>query len=455
MDQRATSVAAVAPVQQRRCTRRILALVVLLAVLLRMGVALYLGDAANAPPLLVDQVSYHTLATRLLAGHGFSFSTGWYPFTPADTPTAHWSFLYPLYLAAIYAVFGVHLLAARLLGAVLGGVLLPLAVYRWARRLFPDRERVALLAAACAAIYFYFILYAATLMTETFYITALLWSMDGAVALAAQPTVRRGALLGLALGSATLLRQSILPWVLVLGAWLLWAGRRAQRLRAMLASGVAAGAVLLLCIVPFTLRNYRVYGRFLLLNSNAGYAMYSAQHPMHGTSFQEFEAAPLPEDLVGRGLNEAQWDQELMRRGTGFVLADPGRYLLLSLSRVPDYFEFWPTADTTLLHNVGRVGSFGLFLPFMLYGLWLALRGAITRSSWAAFSVTPLALALLFLAFYPLLHILTWAAPRYRLPVDAAALPFAALALLELGRRMCRRVAASRMGDRPPSGGIH
>jgi hypothetical protein len=430
-----------------RARRRVLLTILAVAVLLRIGVAFYLGDVANAPPLLVDQVSYHTLATRLLEGHGFSFDHEWYPFTPADTPTAHWSFLYPLYLAALYAVFGVHPLAARLAGAVLGGILLPLAVYRWARRLFPGQEQVALVAAACAAVYGYFVLYAATLMTETFYIVAVLWAMEQSAALAASPTPRRGALLGLSLGIATLLRQSILPWVLVLAIWLLWVGWRSGRLRHTLASLAAAGTLLGLCILPFTIRNYRVYGQFLLLNSNAGYAMYSAQHPMHGTSFQEFEAAPLPEDLVGIGLNEAQWDRELMRRGIGFVLADPRRYLLLSLSRVGDYFEFWPTSGTTLLHNIGRVGSFGLFLPFMIGGLMLALRRALPRGSrptWAAFSTTPLALALCFTVFYSLLHVLTWAALRYRLPVDAVLLPFAALAVAEGGRAVRARLAQTR-----------
>jgi 4-amino-4-deoxy-L-arabinose transferase-like glycosyltransferase len=420
-----------------RCTRRWLIAIIALSILLRMAVAFYLGDVAKAPPHLVDQVSYHTLATRLLTGHGFSFDRSWYPFTAADTPTAHWSFLYPLYLAAVYSLFGVHPLAARLVGAVLGGILLPLAVYRWARRLLPEQERVARVAAACAAVYFYFILYAATLMTETFYICALVWSMERALVLAGRPTLRRGVVLGLSLGIATLLRQSILPWVLVLAVWLLWVGWRSKRLLGTLAAGAAAGVVLTLCLLPFTIRNYRVYGRFLLLNSNAGYAMYSAQHPMHGTNFKEFEAAPLPEDLVGQELNEAQWDTELMRRGIGFVLAEPGRYLVLSLSRLPDYFEFWPTADTTLLHNIGRVGSFGLFLPFMLAGLVLALRRRgprCSRASWAAFSVTPLALALLFIIFYPLLHILTWAMSRYRLPVDAVVLPFAALVLLQAAR---------------------
>jgi hypothetical protein len=80
----------------------------------------------------------------------------------------------------------------------------------------------------------------------------------------------------------------------------------------------------------------------------------------------------------------------------------------------------------------------------MLAGLWLALRDAgpgRSQGSWFRFSTTPLALALLFMVFYTLLHILTWAMPRYRLPVDAVALPFAALALVELVRWVSRRLA--------------
>jgi hypothetical protein len=453
-----------------------LAIIYVVSVLLRVVYALYLGSQVVSPPMLVDQLSYHTLAVRLLTGHGFSFATRWYPSALPDAPTAFWSFGYVLYLAAVYALFGVHPLAARLVGAVLGGILLPWLVHRLARRLFPGRPSLALLAAACAALYAYFILYAATLMTETFYIAALLWSLERALALAERPTLGRGATLGLSLGLAALLRQSILPWLLPLFAWLLWVAWRSRRVPTVGSGATAANGVptvgspasrasaptvgspasevsgatvgsaasallasafaLSLCILPFTVRNYRVYGHFLLLNSNAGYAMYSAQHPMHGTSFREFDAAPVPPDLAG--LNEAQLDRELMRRGIGFILADPGRYLLLSLSRVRDYFEFWPAPATTLLHNVGRTASFGLFLPFMLYGLWLALRHAglgRSLSSWLRFSTTPLALALLFVAFYSLLHVLTWAMIRYRLPVDAVLLPFAALALADLWHR--------------------
>ena len=234
--------------------------------------------------------------------------------------------------------------------------------------------------------------------------------------------------LGLSLSLATLLRQSILPWVPVLLAYLLWLAWRHKRMRDGVYTGVIVCGMLAISILPWTYRNYRVYGQFLLLNSNTGYAMYSAQNPMHGTHFREFDAAPLPEGFQWG--NEATMDRELLQRGLRFVIEDPGRYLLLSLSRIRAFFEFWPTGDTTWLHNLGRAGSFGLFLPFMLYGLYHALRSPqlLQRTI----------VLLLFAAFYTLLHLLTWAMVRYRLPVDAVMMPWAGWALVDLGRRVGR-----------------
>jgi hypothetical protein len=335
----------------------------------------------------------------------------------------------------------VHPLAVRLVQGVLGGLLLPWMVYRLARTLFSapsgeneeQTEIVALVTAFIAAIYAYFVLYAATLMSETLFIVLLLWSLERGLALADRlrnepslPSVwQLGLALGVSLGLATLLRQSILPWVPVLFLYLFWLGWRTKHLRATVATLTLAGLILVAIVLPWTVRSYLVYDDFLLLNSNAGYAMYSAQHPMHGTKFQEFDAAPLPEGSWGRP--EPELDRQLMRQGIQFVLDDPGRYLLLSLSRVRAFFEFWPTPDTTLLHNIGRTASFGLLLPFLLYGLVLAVR----RPGFAKRN----ALLFLFAGFYTLLHLLTWAMVRYRLPVDAALLPLAALAVVDLLQR--------------------
>ena len=114
---------------------RLLTTIVLAAILLRIPVAVYMGDHITELPGIQDQVSYDALARSLLDGRGYSFTENWYPFTKANTPTAHWSFLYPLYLAATYAIAGYHPLVARIIQAVLGGALLCFLIYKIGRRL--------------------------------------------------------------------------------------------------------------------------------------------------------------------------------------------------------------------------------------------------------------------------------------------------------------------------------
>lgn len=414
----------------RKRKQSIMAIVLILccAVALRLAVAVYLGDEVAIGR---DEQSYSALAERVADGYGYSFDTPWYPFgKPAGEPTSHWSFLYTAYIAGIYAVFGSSPLIVRLIGALVGGILLPLMVYRLSRRAFPERPLVALLALACGAVYAYFVLFAAQLMTETFYIIFLLWSLECALTLQAhfstgtKPGLGLILSFGLSLGLATLMRQAILPWIAILFLLLLWVGFRNGRFQQALIALTVSGLTLVACIIPFTIRNYLVYDDFLLLNANAGFAMYSAQHPFHGTEFQEYTAAPLPDDL-DLSMSEAALDRELMRRGIQFILAEPGRYLLLSASRAVDYFVFWPMPQTSMLNNVGRVLSFGLFLPLMVAGLWLSRRN--WHDLWLLYA---------FMAFYTCLHIFTWAMVRYRLPVDAVLLLFAAVTLAAIWQRV-------------------
>src|SRR5690606_19170019 len=176
-------------------------------------------------------------------------------------------------------------------------------------------------------------------------------------------------------------------------------------------------------ILPWTVRNYLVYSAFLPLNSNAGYALYAANHPNHGIHFDQDYVAPLPDDLKNQGLNEAQWNTALTRRGLEFILTDPQRYALLSLSRVGIFFNFWFSPESSTLSNLMRLLSFGVYLPFFLIGLVRSLPERRRAS-----------LIYLFAVVYSLMHILTWASIRYRLPVDAAMMPFAALAVFEIYR---------------------
>ncbi len=403
---------------------------------LRLAAVAVMGNQVEALPGIVDQISYHTLAQRLLDGHGFTMPTDWWPITRANAPTAHWSYLYTLYLAACYAIFGVTPLAARLLQAIAVGLLWPWLALRIGHRL--GGAPLGLTAAAWSALYGYFAYYSAALMTEAFYITAILWTLDCALTLAhTDRRPFRWALLGLAIGLTLLLRQVFLLFVPFIFLWLWFAANRTPGLDqrqpssalrpglSFLAGLLLALTIITLLILPWTMHNQRVFGRFVLLNTNAGYAFFWANHPIYGTRFVAIlpGKAPyqrlIPAEL--RSLDEAALDAALLRRGLDFVLQDPGRYLLLSLSRIRTFFMFWPESESSFLSNLVRVLSFGIALPWIIAGFWLS------RRDWRRWS-----LLWLFVLVYTVVHLLSWALIRYRLPVDAVLLIFAGHAVTRL-----------------------
>jgi 4-amino-4-deoxy-L-arabinose transferase-like glycosyltransferase len=383
----------------------------------------------------------------VLEGEGFSFATPWWPATRRGAPTAHWSYLYTGFVALVYSLFGENPLVPRLIQVILSGTLQPLLAFLLTSRLFGTAS--GLVAAGLTAFYTYFIYYSATLMTEPFYITGILLSLYLAILLVDllrnDPLSRSGAsvplpspplwkVYGLAtalsasLIATILLRQVFMLFLPLLFLWMWWSLKRRNLLVLFF-----SGAVIIAAILPFTLYNYSRFDRFVLLNTNAGFAFFWGNHPVHGTKFIPI----LPGDqylalIPGQynQLDEAALDQALLREGVQFVRDDPARYLLLSLSRIPAFFTFWPTADSALISNLSRLTSIGLLLPFMAYGLLLSFSSRYKPSP--SLVSSPEMLLYLFIGFYTLIHILSWALIRYRLPVDAVLIIFASLGLKEI-----------------------
>lgn len=448
---------------------QILIAILVVSVMLRAAAAFSLGEQVVDLPGTADQISYHTLALRVLGGHGFTFDRDWWPLTAAGSPTAHWSYLYTFYLVAVYALFGPHPLVARLIQSLVVGLLQPYLAYRLADQIFPpsfhlesdavnpssvqEPKWIPLLAAAITALYAYFIYYAATLMTEPFYITAILAALCLTIAIARRtlgPGTRGAAKeslmlrigLGLALAVAVLLRQLFLIFVPFLCLWLAASTYRRQGWRQSLVSILLPVFIVGLAILPFTVYNYARFGRIVLLNTNSGFAFFWGNHPIYGTNFVDIlpPEGPSYQDLIPaelRKLDEAALDQALFKRGLQYVLDDPGRYVLLSLSRIKSYFKFWPEPTSNALSNITRISSFGLFLPFMIYGL---LRSLVKRPSPYA------SLVYLFVSLYAAIHLLSWALIRYRLPVDAVMIIFAGLGVAHLMIRLQLLPRAQTLG---------
>jgi 4-amino-4-deoxy-L-arabinose transferase-like glycosyltransferase len=440
--------------------RYLLTAIIVVSIALRVGAALVMGNQVSALPGIADQISYNTLALRVLDGHGFSFGQPWWPATAANAPTAHWSFLYTSYLVLVYGIFGRFPLIARLIQAIAAGFLQPLLVYLVSDRLFG--RKASLIAAMLVAVYAYFVYYSAAIMTETFFIIFLLLVMlialrfafvegQGRLSNAGVGAGRLGLYLGLGLGGLVLLRQAALLVAPVIWLWIAVVSKRQGRWRMGVVGIAISAGVLAASIIPWTLYNYQRFDQFVLLNTNAGFAFYLSNHPIYGTVFQPILSESvatyrslIPTSLMG--LNEAQLDHALLLRGMGFVFQDPRRFFLLSLSRIPVFFMFWPSPASSTFSNLSRTLSFGLMWPFMLGGLGLTIR----KHGLGRFLMSGAGLLLSVTVVYTGVHLISWSLIRYRIPLDALMLPFAGVCLQEawmwLSQRR-RRTSAPRSLD--------
>lgn len=431
--------------------KAMLIFIMTIAILLRVitGVVFF-GNEVQQLPGTFDEVSYHNLAIRVLDGHGFSFGEPWWPGTGANQPTAHWSYLYTSFLIGLYSIFGRHALVARLIQSVIVGVLMPWLAYRIAWRVYTTdpgtdmfaaagglqrAQKIALTVAAISAIYVYFFYYAASLITESFYILGIVWTFDLAIGIVQEerPSFKQWLWLGVALGATVLLRQLILLFAPFMLAWMWWAKRPKWWLL-----GVPL-MVTALMMLPWTIRNYNAFDTFVPLNTNSGHAFFWGNHPRYGTEFIPILPtgqyyAMIPAELKAQHLNEAEMDSALLKLGLGFVMQDPVRYVQLSISRIPSYFMFWPSSDSSLISNLSRVSSFGLFLPFIMYGLILSI--GLRFHSWGERIASPFTLFYLFIVVYTGMHMMTWTLVRYRVPVDAIFIVFAGWAIIDLAERI-------------------
>jgi len=434
--------------------KQLLIAIMMIAILIRIVNAVYLGNQVVELPGTADQISYHTLALRVLDGHGFTFDRPWWPVTAAEAPTAHWSFLYTIYLVIVYGLFGPNPLSARVIQAIIVGAAQTFLAYIIAKRVF--NKTIGLAAAGVTAVYLYFIYYAGTLMTEPFYITALMASLYLGILITSnirenldQPSNIKyygfAVALGISLGIAVLLRQLFILFIPFLYLWIFYATRK-YPVRYTRNTILISGFIILAMILPITVYNYLRFGQFVLLNTNAGYALYWANHPIHGTSFIPIlpsgtYQALIPSELIG--LDEAELDKALLVRGLKFIFDDPVRYIMLSISRIPAYFKFWPSGESSMISNLTRIASFGIFLPFMLYGLVRSFTFRRYESIDGLIS-SPTFLLYIFIIVYTGIHLLSWALIRYRLPLDAVLLIFTGLALVDIANRIMSYLSQTR-----------
>ncbi|HEU5103871.1 MAG TPA: phospholipid carrier-dependent glycosyltransferase, partial [Roseiflexaceae bacterium] len=320
-------------------------LILLLALALRVLLwAQPLHQLAN------DEIEYVAVARDLLAGRGWQFYEHY-----------HWlrAPLYPLFLAGSLWLAGgdpspglptIGLGTARALHlAALPNIALSATtvylIYRLTLALFgPGRRgRAPLLAALLAALLWTLVTFAGLYMAETLFTFLLMsgllclvsWRVGSGGRRALWLAIGAGALFGL----ATLTRSITLLFLPVLALWMLLYRPRTKdegptiarmalgdswRRWSLVAGRWSAAACFLLSaalvVAPWTIRNYRAYGRVILVETGLSYNLWAFNEPREseGEIFHVLESIPNPAErsdyATAKGLARLREDPAILAR---------------------------------------------------------------------------------------------------------------------------------------------
>ncbi len=252
--------------RDRRFDKGQLIVVALLAVALLWRLVFFLE--MNASPygdnLSLDSQVYHEVALAAAAGewsHGQTFF---------QAP------LYPWILGIVYSVAGPSQMVAKLLQILLS-VASCWLIFRIADRVF-DRA-VALVALGICAVYGMSLYFANELLVVTVIVFLDLLGLDLLLRAVAEHRKILWTAAGLVFGLSAIARPTILPFVAVVGIWIVISGWRAGRLRTALHEVVLFGVSVVLPIAPVTLHNYLADGDLVLIASNGGVNFFIGNNP--------------------------------------------------------------------------------------------------------------------------------------------------------------------------------
>lgn len=352
------------------------------------------------------------LARSIAQGHGFG--------SPTDLdsgPSAWTAPVYPYILAAVFKLFGIYTPAAAWVILTFNSVFAALTC--WTIFIVSDRiygNAVARWSAWTWAVFPYLIYWPVRVVWEasfsTFLLTLALW-LAIRITDSGQPKTRDWLVFGLLWGAIALTNTVLILLLPFFLGWMIFElPAVSQRLRG---AAICLGAFVL-CLVPWTVRNYQAFGRFILIRDNLPLELYEANNNLSSGLWTRGEHPGNDPATMRRfqELGEIRFMDEEKRELQEFVGEHPERVLLFTLERVWYFWAAPPQATMVAGYDfrIARHAQFFLAALFAFAGLVLTLRRR-NRYRWL---LAP------FLLIYPLPYYLVNPFPRYKHPIEAVML---------------------------------
>jgi 4-amino-4-deoxy-L-arabinose transferase-like glycosyltransferase len=393
-------------------------------------------------PLTHDEREYLSLAANIASGRGFTQTLPADPDEDAasgQTPVQRFGRapLYPLFLAPL-TLTNADLRAGRMPSDVPDAVKIAQAIVGaigvWLIGAIAWRAagnaRAGVAAAAIASVYPPLVWICAYALSEALYSTlalACVWILSGALDVRDPPELREAAgmadapeadaarrrerrvLIGGLLAGLAILTRPAMLFFLPFAALLAW--RRDAQRRPRLAALLLVGA--LVVVLPWTIRNATMHGRFVLVASEGGVTFWTGNHA-EAQGEGDLAANPrlkqLNREFRARhaDLTEEELESIYYREALGFIARDPIGWVGLLGRKL--FYTWVPIGPSYRLHSPRyfwmSVIAYGVVLPFAVLGAMRLWRNG--RRPWSLWGLAGSAVFVC-LAFFP--------QERFRIPV--------------------------------------
>jgi hypothetical protein len=375
------------------------------------------------------------IAASIASGHGFSN-----PFQTPTGPTAWEPPLYPYLTAEIFRLFGIYSNASAFVLLTINSffsALTAIPIYLIGKRTFG--YTVALWSAWMWAVLPFTMYWSTKWVWETS-LSALLLAVIFLCALKLQET--EGVWLWTALGAlwaiAALCNPSLLSFLPVSLAWI-W-HRRLKARRSWLPQTALSLLVFALLVAPWTARNYRVFGKFILIRDNLGSELRLGNGPGADGTWMWYlhPTRNLLQMREFQRLGEVQYIAERKQQALNYIAQDPARFAGLSAKR---FIYFW--AGLPRSSKIAALAPIknSLFLASSVLALW-GLGRALRRK------VPGATLFFWLILVYPAVYYLVFPHPRYRHPIEPEMLLLGVYLITQAGKKSSTVVKPVRViGD--------
>ncbi|MGC1907248.1 MAG: hypothetical protein WA715_25715 [Candidatus Acidiferrum sp.] len=426
-----------------------LTLILAVAFFARLGFAI--DQAHKIPDVALAQAPFEnetgSIARAIATGRGFSN-----PFARETGPTAWLTPVYPMIVVVAFKIFGVYTIHAFYFVVFLNiafssAVCVPI---------FHAGKRIAGLGVAAGAAWLW-ALFPNAIMTPFEWIwdtslaallaATILWAT---LKLAESRTLRAWCAYGLLWGFTLMTNPSLgslLPFLIAWAVYRTW-WKREPRVasRAWITCPAIAVALAILCCVPWTIRNYSVFHRFVPLRSNFPLELYIGNNENYDDQHPHYPGMVTKDRETWRYLRmgETPFMDEEMRKAKKFIFAHPRVEVILFYERfvafwggIPNPIDKFFATDSWLVRTLilcATLSGLGAFLGIVTL-LW-------RRSDYTF----PLAI---FPLIFPFLYYVTHTSLRYRHPIDSILLLLNAIAIGALVQFIVRRRHVVEAGPQP------